>query len=412
VSGSAQTQHLLLALAVIVAAAQAGGWVARRCGQPRVIGEIAAGIVLGPSVLGALWAGATRTVFPAEVVPLLKPLAEVGLILFMFLVGVELDHDHLRGQRHRAVVISHVSIALPFGFGALLGVWLHPHLGGGTDLLPFCLFVGAAMAVTAFPVLARILQESGLDRTRVGALTLACAAVDDVTAWCVLAAVIAVAGGDPATTVVVTIGLSLAFCAAMWFGVRPLLARLPEVPLSIAIGLALISAWATDAIGIHAIFGAFLAGIVMPRRTGERLLLTDQLSTVIGTVLLPVFFMQVGLSTRLGLVDSPARWGFLAAVLGVAVAGKLGGATVAARLVGEGWRDAATIGVLMNTRGLTEIVILSVGLEQGIIGPAMFTIMVVMALATTVMAMPVLRRLGVAVDRGATRRGRPVTRSG
>jgi Kef-type K+ transport system membrane component KefB len=208
--------------------------------------------------------------------------------------------------------------------------------------------------------------------------------------------------------VAVTLGLALAFGAAMWLVVRPLLARLGELPLSLAVGLALVSAWATDAIGVHAIFGAFLAGTVMPRRPGDRLVLVDQLSLVIGAVLLPVFFLQVGLSTRLGLVDSPARWGYVAAVLAVAVVGKLGGAGLAARLVGEGWRDAWTIGVLMNTRGLTEIVILSVGLERGIIGPSMFTIMVVMALATTVMAMPVLRRLGVAaVPAGGRRRRRP-----
>ncbi|WP_421118394.1 cation:proton antiporter [Aquihabitans daechungensis] len=387
------TRHLFLATAVIVLVAYLGGAVARRVGQPRVLGEIMAGIVLGPSVLGAIWPEATAALFPAELLPWLKALAEIGLVLFMFLVGVELDRNHLRGQGHRAVVVSHASIIAPFAMGFALGWWMHPIVGGHSSDVAFSLFVGAAMAVTAFPVLARILQETGLDRTRVGAMTLACAAVDDVTAWCILAVVLAVAQGTGAGPVGVTVAASLAFVAVMWLVVRPLLARRSDVPIALAIGIALAAAWVTDVIGIHAIFGAFLAGVVMPRGPGDRIVLVDRLEVAIGTLLLPVFFMMVGLSTELGLVDTAQLWVLTAAVIAVAVAGKLGGAGLAARAVGESWRDAWTIGVLMNTRGLTEIVILSVGLERGIINETMFTIMVLMALATTFAAVPLLRRI-------------------
>jgi Kef-type K+ transport system membrane component KefB len=387
------TRHLFLATSVIVLAAHLGGVAARRIGQPKVLGEIVAGILLGPSVLGALWPDATATLFPTELLPWLKALAEIGLVLFMFLVGVELDREHLRGQGRRAVVVSHASIVAPFAMGFALGWWMHPTVGGHTSQLAFALFVGAAMAVTAFPVLARILQETGLDRTRVGAMTLACAAVDDVTAWCILAVVLAVAQDTGAGPVAVTVLAAVAFVAAMWWVVRPALARRADVPIALAVGIALASAWVTDLIGIHAIFGAFLAGVVMPRGAGDRLVLVDRLEVAIGTILLPVFFMMVGLSTRLGLVDTPQLWALTAAVIVVAVVGKLGGAGLAARAVGESWRDAWTIGVLMNTRGLTEIVILSVGLQQGIISETMFTIMVLMALATTLVAVPLLRRV-------------------
>ena len=386
-------RHLLLATAVIVLAASAGGWVAHRLGQPRVLGEIAAGIALGPSVLGAMWPASGEVLFPPEVLPLLRSLADVGLVLFMFLVGVELDRAHLRGQGHRAVVISHTSIVAPFLMGFALGWWIHPIVGGHASTLAFALFVGAALAVTAFPVLARILQETGLDRTRVGAMTIACAAVDDVTAWCVLAVVMAVAQDSGPGPVAVTVLASAAFVAVMWFGVRPLLARRGEVPIAVAVGIALASAWLTDAIGIHAIFGAFLAGVVMPRGPGDRMVLVDRLEAVIGIVLLPVFFMMVGLATEIGLVDTAQLWALTAAVILVAVAGKLGGAGFAARAMGESWRDAWTIGVLMNTRGLTEIVILTVGLERGIISDTMFTIMVLMALFTTFAAVPILKRV-------------------
>lgn len=389
-------QHLLLALAVICVTAWAFGGVARRLGQPRVIGEIVAGIALGPSVLGALWSTAETQLFPAEVRTLLRPIADLGLVLFMFLVGLGFDRAHVRGQGSRAVVVSHTSIVVPFVGGALVAWWLHDTLAPGFDVVPFCLFVGAAMAITAFPVLARILQETGLDQTRVGALALVCAAIDDVTAWCILAVVLAVARDTGAGPALVTIGAAVAYGAAMWWLVRPLLARLGPIPLPVALSLAIGSAWVTDRIGIHAIFGAFLAGVVLAAQPGAVPPGVLHIRGLVDALLLPVFFMIVGLSTRIGLLDSPKAWGLAGLVLVVAVVGKVGGAGLAARVTGASWRDAGTLAVLMNTRGLTEIVILTVGLEREIISPLTFTIMVLMALATTVMTVPALRTLGVA----------------
>lgn len=392
-------QHLLLATAVIVVAAHLGGWVAQRVGQPQVLGEITAGILLGPSALGALWPEATAHLFPTALMPSLRALAEVGLVLFMFMVGLDLDHRHLRGQGHRAVVISHSSIIAPFALGVGVGYLVHDHLAPGADALPFALFVGAAMAVTAFPVLARILVETGLDRTRVGAMALACAAVDDVTAWCVLAAVVAVANDDGVGAALVPLAQAVGFALAMWLVVRPLLAKAGDLPLPVVVAMALASAWFTDAIGIHAIFGAFLAGAIVPRSGGAPQRHHAQLEPVVAGLLLPVFFMVVGLSTRIGLVDTPRLWALTGVVIAAAVAGKLGGAGLAARAMGWTWRDAWSIGLLMNARGLTEIVILTVGLERGLISPTMFTVMVLMALVTTFMTVPALRLVGAVPSR-------------
>ena len=399
-TSAAANARLLLSIAVVIAAARGVGWMVSRVGQPRVLGEIAAGIVLGPSLLGLVWPAATAYLFPEEVLAGVRAVAQVGLVLFMFLVGLDLDPSHLRGQGRRALVISHTSIVLPFVLGAGAAWWLHPSFGGDSPALAFSLFMGIAMSITAFPVLARILQESGLDRTRIGALTLTCAAIDDVTAWCGLAAVIAVAESTGWVDAVVTLAATVGFVAAMLAGVRPVLARLGGVSVPTAVAFALICAWTTEVIGIHAIFGAFLAGFVVrpaaPEDRGAAVTrLKVLLEPVATTVLLPVFFAVVGLSTRFGVLDSVERWLVLGLVIAVAIAGKLGGSAVAARVLGETWRDSLTVGVLMNTRGLTELVILTVGLDLGVIDETMFTIMVMMALVTTFMAGPVLRLLSV-----------------
>jgi Kef-type K+ transport system membrane component KefB len=387
--------RLLLALAVLLLCARGAGWVAQRCGQPRVMGEIIAGILLGPSLLGLVAPDLQEYLFPTEVVSGLRAIAQVGLVLFMFLVGVGLDPAHLRGQGHRSVVISHASIIAPCLLGAALALWLHPRFAEGEDVVGFALFLGVAMSITAFPVLVRILQESGMDRTRVGALTLTCAAVDDVTAWCLLAVVVALVGAGGPWDVALTIGASVVFVVFLMWVVRPFLERRGELPLALAAAFAFGCAAATEAIGIHAIFGAVLAGAVMPRSVVTRATFTAQLESVTTAILLPVFFVVVGLSTQLGLLDDAYLWGVTLLVIAVAVTGKLGGASLAARWVGESWRDATTIGVLMNTRGLTELVILTVGLELGVIGDTLFTVMVIMALVTTLMAAPLLRLLGV-----------------
>lgn len=382
--------RVLLAMGVVIVAARIVGWGASRLRQPRVLGEILAGILLGPSLFGLVAPGVHEYVFPPAVVDGVKPVAQLGLVLFMFLIGLELDGTALRGHGHRAVVISHASIIDPISLGIALGVWLHPRFGNGNDRLGFVLFLGASMSVTAFPVLARILQETGLSRSRLGVLALACAAIDDVTAWCVLAAVVAVANSAGFGAAAAVVGWSCLFVAMMFLLVRPLLRSLRSIPLWGAVSTALSCAWLTEIIGIHAIFGAFLAGVVMPRPEVVRRQLVERLEPATLTVLLLMFFVVVGLSTRFDLLDSWYSWGVTAAITATAIAGKWGGSMIAARWVGETWRDAAVLGVLMNTRGLTELVILGVGLELGVIGEELFTSLVVMALVTTYMAAPLL----------------------
>lgn len=394
--------HALPALCLIVVTAQLAGRLAARMGQPRVLGEIVAGIALGPSLLGLLWPQAHAYVFPGQVLGAMNVLAQLGLVLFMFLLGLEIEWSTLRGQGRKAVAISQVSVLLPLLLGAGTAVWLYPRMGGdggGGGVLGFALFLGAAMSITAFPVLARLLLETGLHRTRIGVLTIACAAVDDVTAWCLLAVVVAVVGSAGALQALVTLGLAIAYVCLMLFVVRPLLAdRRP--PLWAVLSMVLMSAWITELIGIHAIFGGFLAGVIMPRRQAWRTEVHHRLDAVVSQLLLPVFFMTVGVTTRIDALNSWYFWGITALLTAVAIAGKLGGATVTARLTGESWRDSTVIGVLMNTRGLTEIVILTVGLQLGVITETLFTAMVLMALITTFMAAPLLRLLGVAQPAG------------
>jgi Kef-type K+ transport system membrane component KefB len=394
--------RILLAVATIIAVSRLFGWLIGQVGQPRVHGEILAGILLGPSLLGIVWPEALDYVFPGEIVGALKTLAQIGLVVFMFLIGVELDLDKLRGHGHKAVFISHASIIVPILLGGLLGLWLYPRLGDGVDELGFVLFMGAAMAITAFPVLARVLQETGLYRTRVGVLTVTCAAVDDVTAWCVLSIVVAIVKSSGPADALQTIALSLLFLAVMLRVVRPLLSRLPHLPVWVALALALVAAWTTEEIGIHAIFGAFMAGAIVPRRPEVQMDIHDKLETTTLTLLLPIFFVVVGLATRVDMLDSAYMWGITLLVIGAAILGKWGGSMVAARITGESWQDAAAIGVLMNTRGLTELVILTVGLELGVITTTVFTIMVLMALVTTLMATPALALVSPLYHRGMT----------
>jgi Kef-type K+ transport system membrane component KefB/nucleotide-binding universal stress UspA family protein len=317
----------------------------------------------------------------------------------MFLIGLELDHKLIRGSGHSAVLISHVSIVLPFSLGVALSLLLYPLLGSGR-FVGFALFIGASMAITAFPVLARILTDTGLHRTRIGALSITCAAVDDVTAWCILAVVVAVVKSSGAGDAIQTIVLTGAFVVFMLTVVRPLAAHLarvheargtlnPQVMAGIIIAV-LLAAWATEEIGIHAIFGAFMAGAMMPRSPSLTRDITDRLEDVTVLLLLPVFFAVAGLSTRFGVLDQPELWWVVVLVIGAAIIGKWGGSMVAARAAGQPWRQSNGVGLLMNTRGLTEIVILTVGRGLGVISPALFTIMVLMALVTTFMATPLL----------------------
>jgi Kef-type K+ transport system membrane component KefB len=406
VSTAAVNVRILLALVILIGCSRVAGWAISRIGQPRVHGEVLAGILLGPSLLGLVWPQAVDYLFPPDVVEALRVLAQVGLVLFMFLIGLELDLTQLRGHRHKAVVISQASIVAPIVLGGLLALWLYPRLGENADRLGFTLFVGAAMAITAFPVLARVLQETGLYRTRIGVLTITCAAVDDVTARCVLAVVVAIVQSTGLAETGLTLALSLAFLLGMLVVVRPLLARLPRLPLWLTICLAMGSAWVTEMIGIHAIFGAFMVGAAMPRTPGAQVKVRRRLEPAVLTFLLPTFFVVVGLATRIDLLDDPYLWGLALLFIATAILGKWGGSMIAARLVGETWRDAASIGILMNTRGLTELVILTVGLELGVIDTTLFTIGVLMALVTTLMATPLLALISPDYHRGMTARSR------
>ncbi len=398
--GGELVARMLLAVAVVVAAARLVGALFARIGQPHVIGEIVAGILLGPSLLGFLAPSAVDYLFPGAVVDVLSVMSQFGLVLFMFLIGLELDQSLLRGSGRTAVFVSHVSILAPLAMGAALSFWLYPLVGSG-QFGAFSLFVGAAMAITAFPVLARILTDSRLSGTRLGVLAITCAAVDDVTAWCLLAIVVAIAQASGAGDALATIALAAAFIGVMIFLIRPMLKRLEwvharrgrlgaQITAAILVGL-LLSAWATETIGIHAIFGAFLAGAILPRSGALARELTDRLEDLTVLFLLPIFFAVVGLSTSIGLLDEPIHWWIAASVLGVAVLGKWAAGGLAARFAGEGWRDSNALGILMNTRGLAEIVILTVGRELGVITPVLFTAMVLMALTTTFMTTPLLR---------------------
>jgi Kef-type K+ transport system membrane component KefB len=392
---------LTIEIAVIIVASRLLGMVFRRLQQPQVIGEIVAGILLGPSFLGWVAPEVAASLFPPAVIPSLKILSEYGVLFFMFLVGLELDPALLRGRGHAAVVISHVSIIAPFFLGALLSLFLYTRLS--SDAVPFtsfALFLGAAMSVTAFPVLARILIERDLLKTKVGAVTLTCAAVDDVTAWCLLAFVVATVRAAGLHQALMTAGFALIYIGVMFFLIRPLLSRfgrlyensgrLSQNLVAVIFVLVLVSATATDLIGIHSIFGAFMLGAILPKEGGFVRELTEKIEDFAVVFLLPIYFAYTGLRTQVGLLDSPDLWLFSLLIISVATLGKFGGSTIAALTTGLNWRESAALGVLMNTRGLMELIILNIGLDLGVISPVLFAMMVLMAIVTTISTTPVL----------------------
>ncbi|MFJ8917761.1 cation:proton antiporter [Amycolatopsis sp. NPDC102389] len=388
--------QLLLAIAVVVGACKVVGWLAQRIGQPAVIGEITAGILLGPSVLGALWPSGAAVLIPKATVPQLNVVAQLGVIFFVFLAGLELNTTLLRGRGRLALVVSHVSIALPFLLGVGLAMLAYTRFGAGGGFLPFALFFGVSMSITALPVLVRILHEIGLFRSEIGVVALTCAVVDDVTAWSLLALVIALTTASSLFGVVLTVVLTAAFVALLGLVVRPLLrkfvaaapaARLHKVaPLSV-VGV-LVCAMATEWIGVHAMFGAFVFGVVFPRDNPIATWLHDKAGGLTTALMLPLFFAYSGLRTDLGLLSGGGAWLWCGAILLVAVAGKFGGSALAARAVGENWNRSLQVGALMNCRGLTELVVLNIGLDLGVLSPTLFTMLVIMALVSTAMAAP------------------------
>jgi Kef-type K+ transport system membrane component KefB len=368
--------------------------------QPPVMGEMVAGIVLGPSVLGLLFPQAMAFLFPPESLETLRLLSQIGVVIFMFLVGMELNIQHLRDKGTSAVMISHASIIVPFLLGAGLSVFLYRDLASpGTSFHAFALFIGVAMSITAFPVLARILEDRKLSQTHLGAIAITCAAVDDVTAWCILALVIALVKATGVEISAITIILTLSFAGAMFFLVRPQLARVIKEPdttshrrrlIPLILAFLLACALITETIGIHALFGAFLAGVVMPPSNEFRIFLKDKLEAFGSYALLPLFFVFTGLRTQIGLLTDLNDWLMCGVIILVAIAGKLGGSMLMARWTGMSWSHSFAIGTLMNTRGLVELVVLNIGYDLGILSGRIFAMMVLMALVTTFMTGPLL----------------------
>lgn len=392
---------LLIQVIVILATVRLFGFIFRFIGQPAVIGEIVAGVVLGPSLLGHFFPGAFESLFPTESLNNLGLLSQIGLVLYMFAIGMELDFSILKTKINQTLVISHAGIVVPFFLGIVASYFIYEeYAASNTAFLPFSLFIGISMSITAFPVLARIIQERNMTKTPIGTLTIASAANDDVTAWCLLAIVIAIAQAGTFTSALFSIGLTAIYIVSMFAIVRPLLKKLGETyintetinktSVSFIFLVLVISATITEIIGIHALFGAFIAGVVMPPNFGFRKLMTDKVEDIALFFFLPLFFAFTGLRTEIGLLNTPELWMVCGGLIIVAIAGKLGGCSIASRLIGETWKDSLTIGVLMNTRGLMELIALNIGYEMGIIPPSVFVILVIMALVTTFMTTPLL----------------------
>ncbi len=392
---------LILQIIVILITVRIFGWICKRIGQPTVIGEIIAGVVLGPSLLGLYFPEISDFVFPVSSLSNISFLSQIGLILFMFIVGMELDLRTLKNKANNALIISHSSIAVTFTIGVLVAIFLfkqftHAH----TEFIPFALFMGIAMSIAAFPVMARIIHERGINKTPLGPTIITCAAIDDITAWCLLAVVIAIVKAGTVGSALFVILLAVIYIVIMFKVVRPFLKRISEFQsskhiiskstVSIFFIILFLSAYATEIIGIHALFGAFLAGVIMPSNINFRNLFAERIEDVALVLLLPLFFVYTGLRTQIGLLNDSHMWMICIGIIVLAVAGKSMGSAFAARFVGHSWKDSLTIGALMDTRGLMELVVLNIGLDLGILTPEVFAMMVVMALATTFLTSPLL----------------------
>jgi Kef-type K+ transport system membrane component KefB len=397
---------LLVQMTTVLLTALFCGWLARKLGQSRVIGEIIGGILVGPSVFGRIAPHASNALFPQASLGSFETLSTIGLILFLFLIGSELDYDHLRKQKSTATLASGMSILFPFIMAAIVAHSLRIRFApNGIGSLPFVLFLGISMSITAFPVLARILEERKMQSTPLGTTALMCAAVDDVCAWSLLAIGLTLLPHAGQTT---PLGYRLlwlaAYLAVMLGVVRPLGAWLVKRQsgmtlsyelLGIVIAVVLASAAATEAIGVHPLFGAFLAGVCFPRIQHWQNAVRTRLDMIVSILLLPLFFALTGMRTRLDLLSGGRIWLWTGIVLVVAVAGKMGGAVLAARWTGQSWRNAMALGALLNTRGLVELVVLNIAYNAHVFSPTLFTMLVVMALVTTMITTPILNLLGI-----------------
>ena len=390
---------LIVQIIIILISSRLLGNLFRKIGQPMVIGEIVAGIVLGPSLLGLFFPASFNFFFPAESLPNIQFISQVGLILFMFVIGMDLDLSALSKKATNAIIISHASIVFPFALGMGLAYFLYSEFAGqGIPYLSFGLFIGIAMSITAFPVLARIIQERGWTKTSLGAMAITCAAADDITAWCLLALVIAITKAGSLLGALFTMGLALFYIVFMIFAVKPFLSKISNFfpnqetmgkrVVSIFFIILFISSYISEIIGIHALFGAFMAGVAMPANLNFRKLLIEKIEDVSMIVLLPLFFVYTGLRTQIGLLNDYHLWLTCLVIIAVAVVGKFLGSALAARFVGLKWKESLSLGVLMNTRGLMELVVLNIGYDLGVLSPEIFSMMVLMALVTTFMTGP------------------------
>ena len=398
--------RLFLQLFIVIVVSCLVGWIFTHVGQPAVVGEMMAGVLLGPSVFGLLAPTAFQFVFATPSLGALRLFSQIGVCLFMFTVGMEMDVAEVRRRAHTAVVVSHASIIAPYVLGMLLALFLYGRLAQtGASFIGFALFMGISMSITAFPVLVRILRDRGIFKTALGSTATACAAVGDVTAWCVLAFVVAIARATSIGAAVLSLGLVLVFVALMLLVIKPNLASWlgqqalersnpSKAVLALVFGVVLASALSTQLIGIHALFGAFLAGIVMPTAGGFRDKLVVRVENLSSVLLLPVFFAFTGLRTQISLLNGAQDWIICLVIIAVATAGKLGGSALAARITGMEWRESLQLGALMNTRGLMELIALNIGYDLGILSQRIFTMLVIMALVTTVMTGPLVTFFG------------------
>jgi Kef-type K+ transport system membrane component KefB len=395
---------ILIQLLVVLGLSRIFSLLFKRIGQPSVIGEIFAGIALGPSLLGLFFPELSSIIFPKESLIHIKVLSQIGLVVFMFIIGMELDVSILRKQASSAIFISHTSIIFPYSLGVILAYFLFDkYAPEGISFLSFGLFMGIAMSITAFPVLARIIQEKGLSKSNLGVLAITCAAVDDISAWCILALIIAIVHAGTVSLAIFTILITLLFILLMLFLIQPLLNRMSKVyvtkeiigkgVLSSLLFIMISSSLFTEGIGIHALFGAFLAGVIMPTHTKLRSVLTEKFEDFSMIILLPLFFAYTGLRTKFSLLNEWHHWVICLVIIIVATIGKLVGSMFAARYVGNSWKDSYAIGVLMNTRGLMELIVLNIGYDLGVITPTIFVMMVIMALVTTFATGPLLNLL-------------------
>ena len=395
--------HVLLAVVVVIAAARAVGAIFRKLNQPPVMGEVLAGILLGPSFLGFIAPVAASFLLPPQIAPYLAMISQVGVILYMFLVGLEMDSDLLRQHTQGSIAISHASMVVPFLLGAALALLLYPLFSTrSVSFTVFALFLGVAMSVTAFPVLARILTDRNMQKSRLGVLALACAAVDDVSAWCLLALVVGIIRAQPGR-VLLTVALTLAFIlvvllvvkrGGLWLVARQLaVGKTTRDMFTIACVSLLLAVLTAEQIGIHAVFGAFLIGTVVPHGSALARDIREKSEDLVVVLLLRVFFAFTGMRTQVGLLKEPRHWLFRFLIIAVASLGKFGGGYVAARWTGSDWREAASLGVLLNTRGLMELIVLNLGLDLGVLSHVLFTMFVLMAVTTTLATTPILHAI-------------------